>query len=85
MEITPVYYVIACIIFIVLCIVFAKPLKGFFKIVISSFLGCVAIMLFNFVGGIFGLFLGMNAFTAVTVGILGLPGFISLFILKLLV
>lgn len=84
MAISPIYYFIAFVVFTMLCIVLAKPLRRVFKVVVNSFFGVCAIMLFNTVGGIFGVFLGLNAFTAVTVGLLGIPGFLSLFVLKFL-
>lgn len=80
----PSVYIIACIVFIVLCIVLAKPLKSLFKVIVNSALGCVAIIVFNFVGGIFGAYIGVNAFTALMVGLFGLPGFLSLLILQFL-
>lgn len=82
MQVTPTHYIIACIVFIVVCIVLAKPLKRFFRIVVNSFFGLLFLTAFNFVGGLFGLYIGVNAFTAVAVGLLGLPGFLSLFVLK---
>ena len=84
MQITPKYYIIACIVFIFICILLAKPLKRFFRVVVNSFLGLLVLTAFNFVGGLFGLYIGVNAFTAVTVGLLGIPGFIFLFVLKFL-
>ena len=80
----PSVYIIACIVFIVLCIVLAKPLKLLFKVIVNSALGCAAIVMFNFVGGLFGAYIGVNAFTALTVGLFGIPGFLSLLILQFL-
>lgn len=77
-------YIIACLLFIVFSLIFAKPLKHLFKVVINSALGCVIIMLFNFIGGIFGAFIGINALTSITVGVLGIPGFISILALQYL-
>jgi len=77
-------YIIACILFILLCIAFAKPLKSLFKVVVNSALGCAAIVIFNFIGGLFGAYIGVNAFTAITVGLFGIPGFLSLLILQFL-
>ena len=84
MQITPTHYLIACIVFILVCIILAKPLKKFFRIVVNSFFGLLCLTAFNFVGGLFGLYIGVNAFTAVAVGMLGVPGFLSLFVLKFL-
>ena len=84
MNTSAAFYAAACIVIIMLAIVFAKPLKSLFGIILNSALGCGFIALFNFAGGLFGAYLGVNAFTAVTVGILGVPGFISLLVLKYL-
>ena len=77
-------YIIACLLFIVFALVFAKPLKHLFKVVINSAFGCAFLMIFNFIGGIFGAFIGINAFTAITLGTLGIPGFVSILVLQFL-
>ncbi len=84
MNFSPSVYIIACFVFILLCIIFAKPLKSLFKVIVNSALGCAAIMIFNFVGGIFGAYIGVNAFTSLVVGLLGIPGFLTLLVLQFL-
>lgn len=77
-------YIIACLLLIAFALIFAKPLKHLFKVVINSGIGCLLMMVFNFIGGIFGASVGINAFTALTVGLLGIPGFLSLLVLQFL-
>lgn len=78
------FYIIACLLFLVLALIFAKPLKHLFKVIINSAFGCAFLMAFNFVGGIFGAYIGINAFTAITLGALGIPGFVSILVLQFL-
>jgi inhibitor of the pro-sigma K processing machinery len=75
-------YITGGMILITALLIFSKPLKSILKIIVHSAIGCVAIFLFNLFKGTTGLFIGLNAATAVTVGILGLPGFIMLLILQ---
>jgi uncharacterized membrane protein YeaQ/YmgE (transglycosylase-associated protein family) len=50
----------------------------------NAALGVIGILLFNFVLAGFGLSVGVNAITALTVGILGAPGFVLLYATQLL-
>lgn len=75
-------YITGGMIFIAALLIFSKPLKGILKIIVHSAIGCGAIFLFNLFKDTTGLFIGLNAATAATVGILGLPGFIMLLILQ---
>lgn len=54
------------------------PLKWTGKMLLSSLLGGVLIILLNAVGGNFGVFLPLNILTAAITGILGLPGAVGL-------
>lgn len=77
-------YITGIIIACVLIVVFAKPLRALIKIAVNSAIGGVCIVIFNFVSQLFGFFIGVNALTAVTVGILGAPGFVMLLLLQLI-
>lgn len=77
-------YIIGIIIACVLIVIFAKPLRALIKIAVNSAIGGVCIVIFNFVSQLFGFFIGVNALTAVTVGILGAPGFVMLLLLQLI-
>lgn len=79
---TVIAYVIGAVLFLLALLLFARPLKAVLKIILNSAIGCVLIMVFNFFGGLAGLFIGVNAATALTVGILGIPGFVMLLILE---
>lgn len=77
---------LACICFIFLFgRIFIIPLKKIWKLVFNSVLGGIAIFLINLIGANFQFHIGLNFFTAITVGILGLPGVVCLIVVKLLV
>lgn len=75
-------YIVGGILLCVALFFLARPLKMLFKIVISSALGCVGLIIFNFFCGLIGLYIGVNIATATTLGILGLPGLAMLLILQ---
>ena len=65
--------------------VFIIPIKKILKLVINSILGGATIFLINLIGGIWGFHIGLNIFTSILVGLLGLPGAVCLVIVKLLI
>lgn len=60
------------------------PLKIITKLILSSILGAILIIVINLAGAGFGVAIPVNIITAVTVGILGLPGTIMLLVLAML-
>ncbi len=75
---------LACICFIFLIgRIFVLPLKWLLKLVLNSIIGGLIIFAINLIGGIWGVHIGLNVFTAILVGILGLPGAIILIIAKI--
>lgn len=75
-------YVMGGVLLLTALFFLAKPLKKVLKIAISSTLACAALIGFNLLGGVTGLYVGVNAVTAVTVGILGFPGFLMILLLQ---
>ena len=76
---------LACICFLfIFGRVFIRPIKNVFKLVLNSILGGLAIFLINLAGANFGFHIGLNIFTSILVGFLGLPGAVCLVIVKLL-
>ena len=65
--------------------VFIVPIKKVLKLVINSILGGITIFLINLIGATFGFHIGVNIFTSILVGLLGLPGVVCLIIIKLLI
>ncbi len=72
---------LACICFLfIFGRVFLSPIKKVLKLIVNSILGGIAIFLINLIGGIWGFHIGLNIFTSILVGILGLPGVVCLII-----
>lgn len=58
------------------------PLKLTLQLIGNAVVGVVLLLLFNLVGGFWGLHLPLNPITAVVAGFLGAPGVLLLFLLK---
>lgn len=68
---------------VVVCLrLFAAPLKLALKVAFNSALGFGAVWLLNLTTSVTGLSLGLNWFNALLIGILGLPGFGLLLLVK---
>ena len=65
--------------------IFIVPIRKILKIILNSILGGVVIYLINFIGANFGFHIGLNIFTSLMIGLLGLPGSVCLIIIKLLI
>lgn len=77
-------YAGALLLILLLGKIFLWPLKLIGKLLISSLVGGVLILVINLIAGMFGLLLiPLNIITAVVVGVLGIPGVILLLILFL--
>lgn len=60
----------------------AYPFRWLLKAAGKTAVGGAVLIVFNLLGGIAGLSLGVNLFTAAAVGFLGLPGIITLLVMK---
>lgn len=78
------WYAGGFILLLILLQVLAKPLEWAFRIVGNSIAGGVALLLVNAAGGYVGFHIGLNPFTAVTVGMLGVPGLLAIAMVRLL-
>ena len=77
---------LACICFLFLFgRIFIVPVKKILKSVLNSIIGGIVIFIINLVGASFGFHIGLNFFTSIVIGFLGLPGAVILIIIKLLV
>ena len=79
---TLVAYVFGIILLYVAIWIFYRPLKSIVKVAGSTVVGCIALYIFNRVGGLMGITVGINLYTSMTVGVLGAPGFGLLLILQ---
>ena len=85
MDINIITY-LACICFIfIFGRIFIVPLKKILKLVLNSILGGIVIFIINLVGANFGFHIGLNFFTSILIGLLGLPGVVCLIVVKLLI
>ena len=76
---------IACLFFLfIIGKIFIVPIKMILKLIINSILGGLLIFLINCVGSFVGFHIGLNIFTAVFVGLLGIPGAVVVVLIKLL-
>ena len=77
---------LACICFLfIFGRIFIVPIKKILKLVFNSILGGVVIFLINLIGANFGFHIGLNIFTSIIIGLLGLPGVVCLIVVKLLI
>ena len=77
---------LACICFLFLFgRIFIVPIKKVLKLVVNYILVGAIIYIINLIGNIFNFNIGLNFFTSILIGILGIPGAVVLVILKLLI
>jgi inhibitor of the pro-sigma K processing machinery len=77
-------YAVGIILLLIIGRLLLTPLKVVLKLVVNALLGAAAILLVNWIGGLFGFHIAFNIYTSFIVGTLGVPGFILLVLLKLL-
>lgn len=58
------------------------PLKWLARLIGNAIIGGIILYIFNFIGGFWGLNIGINVITALIVGILGIPGVVLLLVLQ---
>ena len=62
--------------------IFTLPIKFIAKLLWNTFVGFILLLIFNALGAMIGLTVAVNAATAMTVGILGVPGLVLLLLVK---
>ena len=76
---------LACICFLfIVGKIFIVPIKWISKLISNSILGGLLIFAINLIGGIWGFHIGLNFFTAIMVGLLGIPGVVCLIVIAIL-
>ena len=76
-------YVFCIIIFLIIVKIFVVPVKKIIKLIINSILGASLIYLVNIVGSYYGFHIGLNWWTILCSGFLGIPGVILIIVLKI--
>ena len=65
--------------------IFVTPLQFVWNFALTSVLGGLLILVINYIGQGFNFHIGLNIFTSILVGLLGLPGAVLLIILQLFI
>ena len=85
MDINIITY-LACICFLfIFGRLFIVPIKKILKLVLNSVIGGFTIFLINLIGASFDFHIGLNFFTSIIIGLLGLPGAVVLIVIKILI
>ena len=74
--------VLAVFLLIALLRIFSAPLRLALKVLSNTLLGFLALWAVNLTAGVTGIALGLNLLNALTIGILGLPGFVLLLLVQ---
>lgn len=86
MDLNTIIIYFACLIVIfIIGKIFYLPLKHIFKLLINSILGGVLIYIVNIVGESFNFHIGLNVWTAIFAGLLGVPGVVVLILVRILI
>lgn len=78
-------YLSAIIVLFILAKVFIMPIKWMVRLIGNSLLGLFLLWLINLIGINFNFSIGINIFTVLLSGILGIPGVILLIIVQLII
>ncbi len=74
--------ILVAFLLIALIRVFQVPLRLMLRLLLNTLTGFFALWLVNLSSGFTGLFLGLNLWNALVVGVLGLPGLALLILLR---
>ena len=76
------FYAIGLALLYIIGMLLVLPLKKILKLIVNGIMGGITLLLFNFVGGFFGLGIIINPLNAIIVGLLGVPGVVLILILQ---
>lgn len=74
-----IYLMLGVLILAAFAVILGRPLKALILIIIRSVIGAFAIFAADFLLSPIGLAVGINGFTALITGLLGIPGFVMLY------
>lgn len=77
-------YLLGILLVFVVAKIFLTPLKIIFKLVLNSVFGVLFLIFINLFSGLTGIYIGINAVTAVALGVLGIPGACLILLLQIL-
>ena len=85
MDINNILAFLSCIIFLfIFGKIFIIPLKSIFKLILNSIFGGILIFIINSLGTNFAFHIGINIFTSIFIGLLGIPGAGLLILLQII-
>jgi len=76
-----IYMIAVCVLFAFI-IFFSDKFKFIGKFIFNGVVGSVGIYIINYLLASFGIFVGINFITFAVIGLLGFPGFVSLYIIN---
>ena len=79
---TVVGYLLGILIIFVAAKIFFAPLKVILKFIINSIVGIGVMLIINLLSPVLNIYIGINAVSALVVGILGVPGLCLLMLLQ---
>lgn len=78
-------YLSAIIVIFIFAKIFIIPIKWILRLIVNSIVGIILLWIINLMSANYNFVIGINFFTSLTVGLLGVPGIIMIILLKLLI
>lgn len=78
------WFLLGLVLLYIVGLILVIPIKIIIKLIINGIIGGVLLLIFNLIGGLFGITIVINPFNAVIAGLLGIPGVILLLILQMI-
>lgn len=75
-------FVFAAFVLYIIARLLLFPVKLIIKLIGNALVGGVLLIIFNLLGSLWGMKIGINVITALVVGFLGIPGLIMIIILQ---
>lgn len=82
---TIIIYLACLILLFIIGKLFIIPIKKILKLIVNSILGGILIFLINVIGSNFNFHIGLNIWTAIIAGMLGVPGVILLTLIQIFI
>lgn len=82
---TVIIYLSCLILILIIGKIFIIPIKKILKLIMNSVFGGIIIYIINLIGANFNFHIGLNVWTALIVGLLGIPGVVLLILIQLVI
>lgn len=76
-------YLLGILLIFVVAKIFFTPIKVILKLILNSLLGVIVLIFINLFSAFTGIYIGINAVTAVVLGVLGIPGTCLILLLQI--